>query len=165
VNIGYIWSILPVSKYVFSSYSYRLWVLWCEGVHSSSDVQYNIKLIWHYLLRDAKSLDIHKVCVCLCNFILQYDFVVSNYVIYRLHAIHMIRLKMGNKSLEGVNGKDIPVQAWTFPEGSRSLRIRGFLDKWSMMATRLSAYTPAALTTRRYSLYPFLLETESIPGP
>jgi len=63
----------------------------------------------------------------------------------------MISLKTGNKPLEGVNGKNIPVQVWTVPEGSRSSRLPGFLDKLPMMAARLSNYVPATLTPRRYT--------------
>ena len=132
-----------------------MWLLWCEGVYSNSDVQYTIKLICHYFPSDAKSLVFTFTKFMLSSVILlQYDFVVSNYVIYCPHAIHMTRLKMCNKSLESVNGKDIPVQAWTVPEGSRSLRLPGFLDKWPMMAAWLSAYAPAALTPQKVFLVP-----------
>jgi len=36
-------------------------------------------------------------------------------------------------------GKAIPLQAWTGPEGSRSLRLPEFLDSRHMKVVRLSA--------------------------
>jgi len=36
-------------------------------------------------------------------------------------------------------GKAIPIQAWTVPQGSRRLRLAGFLDNGHMKAVRLSA--------------------------
>jgi len=53
-------------------------------------------------------------------------------------------------------GKAIPLQAWSEPEGSRSLRLPDF---------KTIGYAPAAFNPRKYPWYSFLLEAESTPGP
>jgi hypothetical protein len=57
-------------------------------------------------------------------------------------------------------GKAIRLQALTGPEGSRRLKLPDFKT-----IDTCQPYAPAALTPRKYSWYPFLLETESTPGP
>jgi hypothetical protein len=63
------------------------------------------------------------------------------------------------------NGKAIPLQALTGPEGSR----RGRLPDFKTIATGrwqgFQPYAPAAFTLGKYSWYSFLLEAESTAGP
>jgi len=51
-----------------------------------------------------------------------------------------------------VKGTTIPIQAWTGPEGSRSLRLSDFMTNhtWSWLECR--PYTPAAFTTQEIFL-------------
>jgi len=63
-----------------------------------------------------------------------------------------------------VNGRIIPADASSGPEGSRSLRLPVFIDNHHMKVIRCQPHAPAAFTPRRYSWYSFLLEMESIPG-
>ena len=57
--------------------------------------------------------------------------------------------------------KAIPLQAWTSPEGSRSLRLPDFKTVGKVSPTRRPPLFP-----RKYSWYSFLLEAESTPcGP
>jgi hypothetical protein len=66
-------------------------------------------------------------------------------------------------------GKTIPTEAWTGPEGSRKLRLPEFLDNRHMKAVSLSALRTGHLYApppqRKDSWHPFLLEAESTPGP
>jgi len=55
-----------------------------------------------------------------------------------------------------VKGKEIPLQAWTGPEGSR------FHDNWHMKVVSPLHWPPLPL--RKYSWYSFLLEAESTTG-
>jgi len=63
-----------------------------------------------------------------------------------------------------VKGKAIPLQAWTDPEGSKSLRLPDFrtVGKWRWYGCQ--PYAPAAFTPRKYSWNSFLLEAESTVG-
>jgi hypothetical protein len=58
-------------------------------------------------------------------------------------------------------GKAIPLQALTGPEGSRRLRLPDFktISIW-----RWQVCQSAALTSRKYSWYSFMLEAESTQG-
>jgi hypothetical protein len=62
-----------------------------------------------------------------------------------------------------VKCKAIPLQAWTGPEGSRSLRfqISRQSDRWK----GCQPYVPAAFTPSKYSWYAFLLEAEWTTAP
>jgi hypothetical protein len=62
-------------------------------------------------------------------------------------------------------GKAILLQAWTGPEGSRSLRLPDFKPFGTLRWQGCQPYAPAAFTSRKYSWYSFLLEAESNPGP
>jgi len=55
--------------------------------------------------------------------------------------------------------RTIQWQAWTYLQGSRSLRLPQFLDSRHM---KMSAFTPTPLI---HSWYSFLLQAESTPGP
>jgi len=48
-------------------------------------------------------------------------------------------------SLLPIKGKAIPLQAWTGPEGSRSLRLPNFQDNRQMKVVRLSALRTSRL--------------------
>ena len=63
-----------------------------------------------------------------------------------------------------IKGKAIPLQAWTGPEGSRSLRLPFFntIGTWRWKGCK--PYAPAAFTHRKYSWCSFLLEAESTQG-
>ena len=60
--------------------------------------------------------------------------------------------------------KEIPLQAWTRPEGSSRLRLPDFktVGIWRWLGCQ--RYAPAAITPRKYSWYSFLLDAESTPG-
>jgi len=62
-------------------------------------------------------------------------------------------------------GKAIPLQSWTGPESSRSLRLPDFkiIGTWS--GNVVSPRHRPPLPARKYSWYSFLLEAESTPGP
>ena len=64
------------------------------------------------------------------------------------------------------NGKAIPVQVRTDPEGSRKLRLPYFKTVVTRRWYGCQPYASVALTTppsRKYSWYSFLLEAESTP--
>jgi hypothetical protein len=69
------------------------------------------------------------------------------------------------KLLLWIIGKAIPLQAWTGPEGSRSLRIPDFktIGTWRWEVVSRTHRPP--LPPRKYSWYSFLLEAESTTGP
>ena len=60
-------------------------------------------------------------------------------------------------------GKAVTLQAWSDPEGSRKLRFPHYNGTGRWYGGQ--PYAPAALTPRKFSWYPFLLEAESAPGP
>ena len=62
------------------------------------------------------------------------------------------------------NGKAVPLQAWSGPEGSRKLRLPDFMTTAQDGGKVDQSYAPAAFTPRKYIWYSFLLEVESIPG-
>ena len=68
------------------------------------------------------------------------------------------------KIMLNCKGKAIPLQPWTGPAVSRSLRLPDFktidIRRWK----GCQPYAPSAFTPRKYSWYSFLLDTESIPG-
>jgi len=57
---------------------------------------------------------------------------------------------------------NVPLQAWTEPEGSRKLRFPDFV---TTAQEDCQPHAPAAFTSRKYSWYSFLLEAESTPEP
>ena len=63
-----------------------------------------------------------------------------------------------------VNGKAIPLQAWTGPEGSRRLRLPDFKTIGTWRWQGCQPYAPATFTPKKYSWYSFLLEAELTPG-
>jgi hypothetical protein len=56
-------------------------------------------------------------------------------------------------------GKEVPLQAWSGPEGSRKLRFPDFLT------TAQDGGKVVSLTPRKYFRYSFLLEAEAAPVP
>ena len=62
-----------------------------------------------------------------------------------------------------LNGKAVPLQAWSDPEGYRKLRFPDFMT--TVQEGGCQPYAPAAFTPRNFSWYSFLLEAESTPGP
>jgi hypothetical protein len=56
-------------------------------------------------------------------------------------------------------GKEIPLQAFTGPEGSRRLRLSDFKTIGTWRWQGCQPYAPVAVTPRKYSWYSFLLET------
>jgi hypothetical protein len=63
------------------------------------------------------------------------------------------------------DGKVIPLQALTGPEGSRRLRLPDFKTIGIWRRQDCQSYAPSAFIHRNYSWYSFLLEAESTPGP
>ena len=61
-------------------------------------------------------------------------------------------------------GKAIPLQAWTGPKGSRSLRLQDFKKTGTWRWQGCQPYAPATFTPRKYSWYSFLLDAESTAG-
>ena len=61
--------------------------------------------------------------------------------------------------------KAIPVQAWTGPEGSRTLRLPHFMKicRWRWLGYQ--PFSRGAFTPRKYSWHPLLLGAESTSGP
>ena len=57
-------------------------------------------------------------------------------------------------------GKAVPLQAWSDPEGSRKLRFPDFM---TTAQDGGKPYAPAAFTPSKYTWYSFLLEAESTP--
>ena len=64
-----------------------------------------------------------------------------------------------------VKRKAVPLQVWSGPEGSRKLRFPDFVTTAQDGGKAVTAYAPAAFTSRKCSWYSFLLEAESTPGP
>ena len=62
-------------------------------------------------------------------------------------------------------GKTIPLQAWTSPEVSRSLRFPYFKTTAHAGGKFVGCTHRPPLSSRKHSWYSFLLEAESIPGP
>jgi hypothetical protein len=81
---------------------------------------------------------------------------------YVLHLQDISRW-ISNWSIRSVNawaGTAIPLQAWTGPEGSRSLRKSA-----QESGKVVSPMHRPPLLTRKYFWYSFLLEAKSTPGP
>ena len=64
-----------------------------------------------------------------------------------------------------VKCKAIPLQAWTFPDGSRRLRLPDFKTVGTWSGNVVSHTHRPPLSPTKYSWYSFLLEAESTPGP
>ena len=61
--------------------------------------------------------------------------------------------------------KSVPLQAWSFPDGSKKSRFPDFMTTAQKDGKIVSLTQPAAFTPRKSSRYSFLLEAESTPGP
>jgi len=60
----------------------------------------------------------------------------------------------------------LPLQAWTGPEGSKSLRLPDFETISDLKVVRLSALRTCRIyPPTKYYWYSFMLEAESTPGP
>jgi hypothetical protein len=62
-------------------------------------------------------------------------------------------------------GKEVPLQAWNGPEGSRKLKFPDFMTTAHDGGKVVSLTLRPNLPPRNYSWYSFLLESESTPGP
>jgi hypothetical protein len=62
-------------------------------------------------------------------------------------------------------GKEVPLQAYSGPEGSRKLRFPDYMITAQDGGKAVKPYAPAAFTPRKCSWYSFLLKAESTPGP
>ena len=62
-------------------------------------------------------------------------------------------------------GKSVPLQARSGPEGSRMLRLPGYVTTAQDGGNVVSPTHRPLFIFRKYSWYSFLLETESTPGP
>ena len=67
--------------------------------------------------------------------------------------------------LEVIQGKAVPLQAWSGPEGSRKLRFPDFMTTAQDGGKVVKPYAPAAFAPRKCTWYSFLLEPESTSGP
>jgi len=72
---------------------------------------------------------------------------------------------MGNTFFSEQNGKAIPLQAWSGPEGYRKLRFPDFMTTAQCGGKVVSLTHRPPFTPRKYTWYSFLLEAESTPGP
>ena len=70
---------------------------------------------------------------------------------------------MGTKCKK--EGKAVPLQAWTGPEGFNKLRFPDFVTTAQDGGKVVSLTHRPPLHPRKYSWYLFLLEAESTPGP
>jgi len=61
-------------------------------------------------------------------------------------------------------GKSVPLQAWSGPEGSRKLRFPDYVTTAQDGGKVVSLTHRPLFTPRKYSCYSFLLEAESTPG-
>jgi len=64
-----------------------------------------------------------------------------------------------------IRGKAIPLQAWTGPEGFRSLRLPDFKKIGTLSGKVVDPTHRPHLPPRKYSWYLILLEAESTSGP
>jgi hypothetical protein len=62
-------------------------------------------------------------------------------------------------------GKSVPLQAWSGPEGSRNLRFPDFMTTEQDGGKVVSLTHQPPLPPKKYTLYSYLLEDESTPGP
>ena len=62
-------------------------------------------------------------------------------------------------------GKTVPLQAWTGPEGSRKLRFTDYVTTAQDGGKVVSLTHRPLLLPTKYYRYSFLLEAESTPGP
>ena len=62
-----------------------------------------------------------------------------------------------------IKGKAVPLQAWSGPEDSMKLRFPDFMA--TAQDGKVSLTHRPHLPPRKYTLYSFLLEAESTPGP
>ena len=64
-----------------------------------------------------------------------------------------------------VQGKAIPLQAWTDPVDSGTLKLPDFKTVGTRRWKGGQPYVPAAFTPRKYSWCSFMLGAEATPGP
>ena len=64
-----------------------------------------------------------------------------------------------------INGKAVPLQAWSVPEGSRKLMFPDFMTAVQDGDKVVSLTHRPPLPPRKWSWYSFLLEAESTSGP
>ena len=64
-----------------------------------------------------------------------------------------------------IEGKAVPLQAWSGPEGSRKLRFPDYMTTAQDGGKVVSPMHRPPLPPRKYFRYSFLLEAESTPGP
>jgi len=62
-------------------------------------------------------------------------------------------------------GKEVPLQDWSDPEGSRKLRFPDYMTTAQDGGKVVSLTHRPPLPPRKCSWYSFLLEAESTPGP
>jgi hypothetical protein len=85
---------------------------------------------------------------------------------YPLQVLYFC-LSRGIVAVKFDKGKDkaIPLQAWTGPEGPRSLRLPDFKTIGTSRWQVCQPYAQATFNPRNFSWYSFLLNAESTPGP
>jgi hypothetical protein len=66
---------------------------------------------------------------------------------------------------KGKKGKAVPLQAWSGPGGSSTLRFPDFMKTAQDGGKVVSLTHRPPLPPRKYTWYSFLLEAESTPGP
>jgi len=76
-----------------------------------------------------------------------------------------VKERRRRRMLQHVEGKAVPLQAWSYPEGSRKLRFLDFMTTAPVGGRVVSLTHRPPLPPRKYSWYSFLLEGESTPGP
>jgi len=72
---------------------------------------------------------------------------------------------LSNSRDHGRQGKGVPLQAWSGPEGSRKLRFPYYMTTAQDGGKVVNPTHRPPLPTRKCSWYSFLLEAESTPGP
>ena len=81
------------------------------------------------------------------------------------HVTHSVTATNQYSALNVCKGKEVPLQAWSGPEGSRKLRFPDFMTTAQDGGKVLSLTHQPPFIPRKYSWYSFLLEAESTPGP
>jgi hypothetical protein len=66
--------------------------------------------------------------------------------------------------IKHIEGKAVPLQAWSGPECSRKLRFQDFMTT-AQDGGKVSALRTGRLYPRKCTWHSFLLEAESAPGP
>ena len=79
--------------------------------------------------------------------------------IEKISSVNIVWVESKNK------GKEVPLQAWSGPEGSKKLRFPDFMTTAQNGGKVVSLTHRPLFTPRKCSWYSFLLEAESTPGP